>query len=268
MAILGQLAGHSRSAYTTSPVSDPSTISRTRAWVEVRLDRLRENAAAVQRAIGARAGLVPMVKAEAYGLGMLPVVEALRDPPGGPRPWAFGVATVVEGERLRSSGYDGRILVFTPTPPEEYSRAVTSRLTLAVSELEAVERLSAAAAEQEGAAAFHLEVNTGMGRAGFPGRRRPSGARQSFPRRRSSAGKAPTLSSIRPTSCRGSQPRSRSSASGGRWPSSRQSTPHLSCTSRTARAPCVSAGSAMILHARASICTVDAPVRKRIPPRL
>lgn len=168
MAVVAQLAGHSRSAYTTSPVSDPSTSPRTRAWVEVRLDHLRENAAAAQRAISATAGLVPMVKAEAYGLGMLPVVDALRTLPGGVAPWAFGVATVSEGEKLRQSGYDGRVLVFSPTPPDEYSRAAAARLTIGLSEAAAVERLAAAAAGEAEPLPFHVEVNTGMGRAGFP----------------------------------------------------------------------------------------------------
>src|SRR5690606_22910903 len=87
---LRPLATGSQSGYTTSLVLDPSTISRSRAWVEVRLDRLRENAAAAQRAAGAETGLVPMVKAEAYGLGMEAVASALIDFPRAGAPWAFG----------------------------------------------------------------------------------------------------------------------------------------------------------------------------------
>src|SRR5690606_3194185 len=128
----GRLAGHSRSAYTTSLVLDPSTISRTRAWVEVRLDRLRENVLTARRAIDAGSGLVPMVKAEAYGLGMKAVVDAIRGFPAPGDPWAFGVAAVAEGERLRADGWDGRILVFSPVHPQEYRRAAAATLTLCV----------------------------------------------------------------------------------------------------------------------------------------
>src|SRR5690606_29968686 len=144
----GRLAGRSQSAYTTSLVLDPSTTSRARAWVEVRLDRLRDNAAALHRALGANAGLVPMVKAEAYGLGMLPVVAALHGFPTPSDPWAFGVAAVSEGERLRAAGFGGRILVFSPIPPTEYDRAAAAGLTLCLSEVAAVRRLAAAAAAQ------------------------------------------------------------------------------------------------------------------------
>jgi alanine racemase len=149
-------------------VLDPSTTSRARAWVEVRLDRLRENAAAAHRALGANAGLVPMVKAEAYGLGMLPVVAALRDFPNPADPWAFGVAAVSEGERLRDAGLGGRILVFSPIPPSEYERAAAADLTLCLSEVAAVRRFAAAAVAAGKVLSFHVEIDTGMGRAGFP----------------------------------------------------------------------------------------------------
>ncbi|MQA91491.1 MAG: alanine racemase [Gemmatimonas sp.] len=146
---------------------DPSTTSRARAWVEVRLDRIRENAAAIRRSIGPGAGLVPMVKAEAYGLGMVPVAAALTGFPDAADPWAFGVAAVSEGEGLRAGGWGGRILVFTPTPPSEYSRAVDAELTLCVSEVEAVSRLAAEAAKRRRVVPFHVEIDTGMGRAGL-----------------------------------------------------------------------------------------------------
>ncbi len=138
-----------------------------RAWVEVRLDRLRENAAAAQRAAGGDAGLVPMVKAEAYGLGMKEVVAALRDLPAPAHPWAFGVAAVAEGERLRSLGWDGRILVFSPVSPGDYQAAAHAGLTLCLSEIPAVERLAAAARKVGRRLPFHVEIDTGMGRAGF-----------------------------------------------------------------------------------------------------
>src|SRR5690606_8418969 len=106
-------------------------------------------------------------KAEAYGLGMEAVVAALRGFPGPKDPWAFGVATVAEGEALRRSGWAGRILVFAPAPPVEFPRAALANLTLCLSEIAAVERLATVAAELGRTLSFHVEVDTGMGRAGF-----------------------------------------------------------------------------------------------------
>ena len=79
-----------------------------RAWVDVDLGALLQNGAAY----AARAGvpLMPMVKADAYGLGAVPVARALERLD----PWGFGVATVDEGEELRAAGVARPIVVFTP----------------------------------------------------------------------------------------------------------------------------------------------------------
>ncbi len=105
-----------------------------------------------------------MVKADAYGTGLRDAAAALARE----RPWAFGVAAVAEGEALRDAGWEGRVVVFAPAPPGEYGRAARAGLALCFSEVEAVERW---AQEAEGAGRtlpFHLEVDTGMGRAGLP----------------------------------------------------------------------------------------------------
>jgi len=109
-----------------------------------------------------------MVKAEAYGLGLEAVTRALSGFPTPADPWAFGVATVAEGEALRSGGWPGRILVFSPAPPGEYHRAAAAGLTLCLSEVDAVRRLADAAGSTRRSLAFHVEIDTGMGRAGFP----------------------------------------------------------------------------------------------------
>ena len=78
-----------------------------RAWVDVDLGALLQNGTAY----AARAGvpLLPMVKADAYGLGAVPVARALERLD----PWGFGVATVAEGEELRQAGVSRPIVVFT-----------------------------------------------------------------------------------------------------------------------------------------------------------
>ena len=79
-----------------------------RAWVDVDLGALLRNGAA----IAAQAGvpLLPMVKADAYGLGAVRVARALERLD----PWGFGVATVAEGEELRRASITRPIVVFTP----------------------------------------------------------------------------------------------------------------------------------------------------------
>lgn len=153
-------------------MTEPSTTThpRSRAWVEVDLGALGRNLGRVADAAGPGARLLPMVKANAYGLGMSAVAAACARSLTAERLAGFGVAAVAEGEALRADGWSGRILVLAVVPPAEFERAAAARLTLALSEVAAVERWARAAEEHPdgGALAFHLEVDTGMGRAGLP----------------------------------------------------------------------------------------------------
>ncbi len=108
-----------------------------------------------------------MVKANAYGLGVGPVVRALADDPVLGPPWAFGVATVAEGETLRELRWTGRVLVMAPAAPGELRRAALAELTPSLSDLDSVRRWADLADEIGRKLPFHLEIDTGMGRAGF-----------------------------------------------------------------------------------------------------
>src|SRR5687768_5716041 len=93
------LHGSSEAGYTTRPSRDASMqATEKRAWVEIDLGALQRNAAAL--AHRARASLLPMIKADAYGLGAIPVTRALEPLD----PWGYGVATILEGLELRGAG--------------------------------------------------------------------------------------------------------------------------------------------------------------------
>lgn len=107
--------------------------------------------------------MVPMVKADAYGLGVGQVVSALEPLD----PWAWGVAAAEEGIALRRLGVEKPVLVCSPLPPGSYRDAVEARLTPSISDLGGLRRLGEAAREAGIQARFHLEIDTGMGRAGL-----------------------------------------------------------------------------------------------------
>lgn len=140
-----------------------STDGRARAWVEVEASALRRNLLTIRDSVGSGPALIPMVKADAYGLGVGPALSALAPA----EPWGYGVATVAEGRGLRELGVELPILVIGPLPPGAYRRAVEADLTVCLSDLGALERLEAASRDAGRAATFHVEVDTGMGRAGF-----------------------------------------------------------------------------------------------------
>jgi alanine racemase len=127
----------------------------TRAWVEVDLAALRRNGVAV----AARAGvpLLPMVKADAYGLGALHVALALEEL----SPWGFGVATTTEGEELRRGGITRPIIVFTPILRTEIDALRRADLTPALGDPAVIESWSRTGRD------WHLQIDTGMSRAGM-----------------------------------------------------------------------------------------------------
>ena len=138
-----------------------------RSWVEVRGGALRRNFRRIRESVGPASAIIPMVKADAYGLGMEAVVRAL-EPEG---PWGYGVATVEEGARLRARGVVKPVVIVSPLPPEAYDLAVAEALTPTISEVDALDRLAASAERLGREARFHVEIDTGMGRSGFDWRR-------------------------------------------------------------------------------------------------
>lgn len=139
-----------------------SNDTQTRAWIEVNVDALRANLRALQRLAGPACHVIPMVKADAYGLGAERVVRALTPLD----PWGWGVATADEGAALRRLGVEKPIVVFSPLAPEAVHVAARHRLTACISDVDALD-LWAAAGLRHGPLSFHVEVDTGMGRAGF-----------------------------------------------------------------------------------------------------
>jgi alanine racemase len=133
-----------------------------RAWLEVDTGALRANFEALRRTVGADCALIAMVKADGYGVGAERVTRVL-EPLG---PWGYGVATAAEGHALRGFGVRRPIIVFSPLPAGAVDQAAAAGLTATISDIPALERW-AAATERHGPLDCHIEIDSGMGRAGF-----------------------------------------------------------------------------------------------------
>ena len=125
-----------------------------RAWVDVDLGALLRNGTTV--ATQTRVPLLPMVKADAYGLGAVRVARALERLD----PWGFGVATIAEGEELRQAAIRRPIVVFTPLLVDDFDAAVRATLIPTLGDAPAIARWS------ELGLPWHLAIDTGMSRAG------------------------------------------------------------------------------------------------------
>jgi alanine racemase len=133
----------------------------TRAWVEIDLGALVRNGERFARVAGVP--LLPMVKADAYGLGAVRVANALLLL----EPWGFGVATIEEGEELRRAAIELPILVFSPLLTTQFDAARRSRLRPVLGDPGAIERWIRSDDP------WHLAIDTGMNRAGVSWREVP-----------------------------------------------------------------------------------------------
>jgi alanine racemase len=127
----------------------------TRAWVDVDLAALAANARTIATISGSR--LLPMVKANGYGLGAVEIARALEQVD----PWGFGVASIEEAATLRAAGIRRPILVLTPLIPEWIDQCLALDLRPSLGDSTALERWVS-----QGSKPFHIEIDTGMSRAG------------------------------------------------------------------------------------------------------
>jgi alanine racemase len=135
-------------------------------WAEISTTAIAKNLAVIRRHIGPKPQILAVVKANAYGLGAVPVSKALAKA-GADR---FGVTCQNEGIELREAGIRKPILVLTGFWPGEEKSFIRHGLTPTVTRLEDVKNLerAAKAARVKSPLRFHLKINTGMNRLGLP----------------------------------------------------------------------------------------------------
>lgn len=131
-------------------------------YIEVDLDAVAHNAQAIKAHIGPHVHLIAVVKANAYGHGM---VEVARTALQHGASW-LAVGRVDEGIALRDAGITAPILVMGYTLPGDIEDAVVRALTLTVADLASVEAVSTLACRLGRIIPVHVKVDTGMGRFG------------------------------------------------------------------------------------------------------
>ena len=108
-----------------------------------------------------------MVKADAYGHGMIPISRALTE---------LGVeglcvATFDEAVELRDAGIGGRVIVLYPVPAARAAEAARLGIAVTAGDLDALRGLAAGVAGDRGGArelGVEREVEDGLGRGGVP----------------------------------------------------------------------------------------------------
>ena len=103
--------------------------------------------------------LMAVVKADAYGHGLVPVAKAALNAGAS---W-LGVALVEEAHSLRAAGVTAPILAWLVSPGSNYAAAIDANIDLAVPSLDIFKEIVATGKR----ARIHIEVDTGMTRGGF-----------------------------------------------------------------------------------------------------
>jgi alanine racemase len=134
-----------------------------RCWIEVSLARIAANYDALRQAVNGEAEVMAVVKADAYRHG---AVEVSRTLEGRGARW-LAVSSVEEGVTLREAGIGVRILVMADFLPGEREALLDYGLTPVIHTLDDVAAWEALA-EARGVerAAYHLKIDSGMGRLG------------------------------------------------------------------------------------------------------
>lgn len=131
------------------------------AEVLVDLDAVRHNVRLLKDRV-APAALMVVVKADAYGHGLVPVARAALEAGAD----ALGVAHVHEALALRAAGVEADVLAWLLTPGTDLVPALAQGVELSVAAGWALEEVVAAARAVGRPAGVHLEVDTGMSRGG------------------------------------------------------------------------------------------------------
>ena len=133
-----------------------------RCWVEVDGRALRHNFRILRNMVPRTTRLMAVVKANAYGHGLIPMARELE---AVGTDW-LGVANVAEGAAIREAGVRLPVLLLSATLPEEMDEAVRQKLTLTLSSYQEAKRLDRIARAVGGKAGVHFKIDTGMGRLG------------------------------------------------------------------------------------------------------
>lgn len=131
-------------------------------YLEINLGALKKNLEKI-RFIAKGAKIIAIVKANAYGLGAVPISKVLEASSVD----AFGVACASEGLQLRNAGIKKPILILGGIYRGEVKDSLANGLTPVVGGFDQLKQLVPELKKLGTSASVHIKVDTGMGRLGF-----------------------------------------------------------------------------------------------------
>lgn len=133
-------------------------------FCSIDLAALRWNFRQVRKKVGCKVQVLSVVKANGYGHGARHIAKTLSAAGSD----AFGVATLEEGVELREAGIRSPIVILAGFYPAQLDQFLRHRLIPVAIEPDGLRRLETLARKRGASLGFHLKIDTGMGRIGFP----------------------------------------------------------------------------------------------------
>lgn len=137
-------------------------LARSRCWVEIDLDVVESNYRSARALCGRDVQVIPVLKANAYGLGAAELSRLLFRL--GAR--LFAVAELGEALEIRQA-CGGDVLVLGMIAPGQMETAVREGVIVTVYDIDQARRLDAAATRVGKKARAHVKLDTGLHRLGF-----------------------------------------------------------------------------------------------------
>ena len=131
-----------------------------RAVAEINLAAIKKNIEYIKQKSNAQ--ILAVVKADAYGHGLIPVAKAAVDSGA---TW-LGTALLEEAIELRNNGIDANVIAWLTPLGEDFKSALSLKIEIGVSSIELLDEIVSASEEVGVIPRLHLEIDTGMSRGG------------------------------------------------------------------------------------------------------
>ena len=132
-------------------------------WAEINLNNIAYNINSIRKFISPQTQILAIVKADAYGHGIIPVSKKLVSLGIN----YLGVAALDEAIILRKAGIKCDILILGGIFPQDAEIVIKYNLSQALFSRELAYALNLAASKKKKKARVHIKVDTGMGRLGI-----------------------------------------------------------------------------------------------------
>ena len=130
-----------------------------RSWLEVNLKNIEFNLNQIENLTQKKA--IPVIKANAYGLGSIEVAKYLSKK----NFKLFAVANFQEALEIKNSGLDNKFLIMGNNDKDDLKLAIDNGFSITISSWDDIKNLEMLNTSKE--ALIHIKIDTGMGRIGF-----------------------------------------------------------------------------------------------------